>query len=439
MKIWPTKRVWMRIGVGLAILFGLVLTANGFMVWRTERQIQARFAAIRAAGDPAVISDLAPAPIPEDENAAVILQRLGPRLDAFSKDYAKFSGSPPGKAFDKRVDRGEAPTAEQIAAIRAILDQYSDVTAGLAEAVAIEKYASLADYSVDHQKFLDTWLKNEVGRIRTATRFLHWQSEVLLAEGKRDEAAQQGIKVLQLARLYDAEPLLVNYLVAIAIRGIAVNMLYDTLVAGPVTPATHAAIEKDLALHDTPQRVLHAIKTDRAFSGSVILEAGMGSIMGTDRPFYFNMVSWPIKRIFAGSGGYMDEQIAIIAKSWPNPNKNIGRSGADLGIMADLLQPALQAAYDAELRIVATMRALRVFNALSEYREANGKEATGLADLKLPAAATIDPHSNQPLLLKSTPEGWIVYSVMGNGKDDGGDFKGLKDFGVAPRTHRATE
>jgi hypothetical protein len=62
-----------------------------------------------------------------------------------------------------------------------------------------------------------------------------------------------------------------------------------------------------------------------------------------------------------------------------------------------------------------------------------------LEKLNLPAAATGDPYSGNPLLLKSTANGWVVYSVMKNGVDDGGDFKEMKDFGVAPRKLRATE
>ena len=57
---------------------------------------------------------------------------------------------------------------------------------------------------------------------------------------------------------------------------------------------------------------------------------------------------------------------------------------------------------------------------------------------KLAKATTTDPFSGQPLKLKHTDEGWVVYSVMQNGADDGGNFIDLKDFGVAPRQLRRT-
>lgn len=443
MRIWPTKRGWIRIGIGLALFIAIALCANGFMAWRTERQIQAKLDAIRAAGDPASIADLAPQPVADDENAAAILKRLGPQLDAYSKEYAKLSDTPLIEDFDKRTDRGEPATPEQIAVIRELLDRYPDILAGIAAAADCDEYTSTADFTVDHQAFLGDRLRGEIGKFRTAARYLRWHVEVLLSKGKQEQAVEESLQLMKLARLYDAEPLLVNYLVGVAVRGIAVNMLYDSLAAGPVSPELHAAVEKELALHDTPQRIIHALKTDRAYSASVVAEAGAVPASIQNRPFYFGIVAWPVKRLYARSLDYLDTQISLIGKSWPHVNQQIGKAGAGktsgYGVLADLLFPALQAAYDAEARIVGTMRALRIFNALTEYREKNGREATGLDELSLPAAATIDPFSGQPLKLKSTGDGWVVYSVMKNGVDDGGDFKEMKDFGVGPRAVRGTE
>ncbi|HEY3392830.1 MAG TPA: hypothetical protein VGK58_08990, partial [Lacipirellulaceae bacterium] len=285
MSIWPTARLWKRLAIGLALLVAVALVANGFMAWRTESQLQSRITAIRAAGDPASIADLAPAPIPKGENAAVILAQLAPRIDAFSKEYAQFSNSAMGEAFDKRDDRGEPPLPEQLAAIRAIVEKYPDIPPALAAAAKCEKYASMADFSVDHVKFLDDRLQDQGGRIRNAARFLQWRADVLLANRQNEAVVEQGIELLRLARLHDAEPLLVNYLIGVAVRSHAVNMLYDGLAVGPVRAELHAALDKELALHDTPQRIVHALKTDRAYSASVAAEAGVNPAF-TQVPFY---------------------------------------------------------------------------------------------------------------------------------------------------------
>src|SRR5262245_43918360 len=121
MRIWPTKRVWKRIGIGLAIFVSLALIVNGFFALRAEWRLRTRLAANRAAGDPASIADLKPTPIPGDENAAAIIDKIRPRLHDFSKAYGRFYDSSLGKKYSDAEDRDEPPTKEQADAIRAIL------------------------------------------------------------------------------------------------------------------------------------------------------------------------------------------------------------------------------------------------------------------------------------------------------------------------------
>jgi hypothetical protein len=444
MRIWPTKRVWKRIGLGLVILLALAFNANGFMAWWTDYRLQRRIAAIRAAGDPASIADLAPKPIPDSENAAAILKKLQPRLDQFSHEYARFfDDSPLGKDYDARTDRGAAATPQQIMAIEEILSKYTDIDAGLTAAVACGKYASVSDFSVGYSKFLDRTLKWPTGSIRTAARYLVWRMEVTTAAGQRDQAVRQGIELLQLARLYDHEPLMVNMLVAIALRGIAVNPIYDALAAGPVSPATHAALEQELAVQEDPQRMFRMMKTERAFSIDAMKAIpNVGQAGGPPR-WYLRLFGWPVERFYIGALDYWNVELAEVASGWHEGVEVEYRMGlkepTGYGPLADLLIPATQAAFDADARCTAQIRALRIFNALRQYAEKNGHEASGLKDLGLPKEATIDPFDGKPLKLKHTKDGWIVYSVMINGVDDGGDFVDVKDFGVAPRQLRLTQ
>ena len=156
-------------------------------------------------------------------------------------------------------------------------------------------------------------------------------------------------------------------------------------------------VDKELALHDTPQRIVHALKTDRAYSASVAAEAGTSSAFNQQRPFYAGLVDWPMKRLFLGAVDYLDSQIALAGNAWPNTNARVGPTGTpqqtNLGVMADLLVPAIQASYEAEGRITAVMRSLRIFNALAQFCAENDRDASGLDELPLPQSATIDPFS----------------------------------------------
>jgi hypothetical protein len=440
MRIWPTKRGWKRIGIGLALLAAVGLVLNGILAWRAEWRLRSRLAAIRAAGEPASIAELAPEPISEDENAAAIIERIGPRLDEFSKEYGRFYDSPLGKQYDEAREEGEPATKEQLNAIRGILAKYADVEQSIVEAAACEKFASRLDYSLDHTKFLEHLL-DRVQSARMATRFLAWRGEVLLADGRHEQAIENGLRALRLARLHENEPTLVAFLVAIAMRGAANDQIYDALAAGPVSPELHAALDKELVRQDDPTRFARVLRDERAISGDWI-HAHLGGVP----PILAHMFGWPMKGMQVGVLDAMAEYIQLAELPWHEVRERLGLVDEDTplpltghGVLADLLIPALKAAYLANARSLATSRALRINNALRAFAEKSGGEASGLEELKLPSEAVIDPYSGKPLKLKQTDDGWVVYSVMENGVDDGGDFKGLKDYGVAPRNLRLTE
>jgi hypothetical protein len=439
MRFLLTKRFWIRFAIGLALLVALGLVINGVMAWRMESEWQARLAQVRAGGDPASVADLKPEPIPDNQNAAVFLEQVRPRIGQFANEHGRFFNTPIGKAYDETRDRGEPATPEQIAAIRAILDKYSDVEPLIAAAAKCDQYASRVDYSLDSQQFVEKVLDqiNGPGSIRQVARFLNWRAEVLLAEGRRDEAVQRGIQVYRLARLYESEPTLVAFLIAIAVRGVVAEQMYDALAAGPVSPELCAALDRELALQDDPARLVHALKSERAVG------AGFTNVL-LDQPYPMlaHTFGWVLKSYQIGVVDHMDECLDLAGHPWHEVRVKFGPADetpppTGHGVLADLLTPALRAVFQAHARSLAVSRALRIDIALRQFAEKNGREATGLAELDLPKEMTIDPYSGEPLKLEHMPDGWVIYSVMENGEDDGGDFKQLKDYGLAPPKRRA--
>ena len=63
-----------------------------------------------------------------------------------------------------------------------------------------------------------------------------------------------------------------------------------------------------------------------------------------------------------------------------------------------------------------------------------------LAELGLAPNATRDPFTGKPLRLRKTADGWLVYSVGENLRDDGGHLGRYPDVGVGPnRASRENE
>ena len=262
--------------------------------------------------------------------------------------------------------------------------------------------------------------------------------KVLLAEGKPEQAVAIGLETLRIARLHDAEPLLINYLIGVAVRSIAARELHETLSTGSVSPQLHQQIDEEVARHDDRRRIVHALKTDRAYSAELTASAGLDTPCDQVNPIWMTMAGWPVKWMYLGALDSFDRHFTLATQPWDEVCRELGPPGSEPpstgdGVLADLLLPALKAAYEANARDMATLRALRIVNALTQYRDEHGREASGLDDLSLPPEATIDPFSGQPLKLKHTDDGWVIYSVYLNGVDDDGDFKDQKDWGLAPR------
>ncbi len=319
MRLWPTKRGWKRLGLWLAVLLALAFIVNGFFAWRAEWQLRSRLAAIRAAGDPASIAEMAPAPIPDEQNAAAILDQIRPRMAEFGKVYGRFFNTAIGKQYDAANDRSEPASKEQIEAIRAILSEYPDVEQAIAKAAACETYASRMDFSLSHTEFIEKILPT-VQDARTATRLLSWRSEVLRADGQHEAAIKNGIQVLRLARLHESEPTLVAYLVSIAMRGIASEQLYDDLAAGGVSPELHAAVDDELARHEEPHKLARVLKTERALGADWI----KSHLSEFSTPL-IDVLGWPMKSYQVGVLDRMEEILQWAVRPWHEVRVELGR------------------------------------------------------------------------------------------------------------------
>jgi hypothetical protein len=278
--------------------------------------------------------------------------------------------------------------------------------------------------------------------IRAIARFIDFQMEVDIATGHAERAVERGLQLLRFASMHEKEPTLISYLVSVAVHGVAIGELSDALSAGPVSAELHEKLDAELARHDDSQRLVRALKTEGAMASGW----NRWPIFETDDKPYggvWNISGWPLKWYLLGVYDYSHELIPLAVRPWYEVREQFGKSDAEKistghGKLADLLVPAARASFQANARGIAMLRSLRIYNTLLRFAEQNGREATGLAELKMPAEATIDPYSGQPLKLKHTDLGWEVYSVMENGVDDGGNFKDLKDYGVAPWKLRKT-
>lgn len=186
-----TKRAVKRIAIGMGLLIGLALLVNGILAWWTQHRFEAIIAQIKAAGEPASIADLAPSPIPPEKNAATYIAGIAPQFAEFEKKRNALYKSPIGEQLDVNEQEGKPPNAEQLVAMRAILDAFPNFLPALKQAAECTEYASLLDFSLPPHQFLDKLLdRMNKGMPRSLATYVRWKMATLVADGKSDEAIQ---------------------------------------------------------------------------------------------------------------------------------------------------------------------------------------------------------------------------------------------------------
>ena len=273
----------------------------------------------------------------------------------------------------------------------------------------------------------------EKGIPRSLARFVRWKMATLVAEGKSDEAIELGIEMLRLARLYDQEPLLINFLVSVAVRRTTFEGINDALRQKGVSEQVRIELDKELALQDSNNPILMAFRSERGFSIPYVQEQAGHVPAFLSLPIVMN--SFFLKELDVENEMYNTAKLPLdqVLARWELVGKDPKRPSHPERFGKSLIAPAYLAAFCSDVRRLVETRCLRVLNAFGEYRQRTGKEADSIEQLSLPKEAMIDPWSGKQLLLKQTDNDWVVYSVGQNGVDDGGDFKDLKDEGLGPR------
>lgn len=98
--------------------------------------------------------------------------------------------------------------------------------------------------------------------------------------------------------------------------------------------------------------------------------------------------------------------------------------------LAQSSKDSLDAGFESANRCEAMLRCLRIMNAIHLHPEF--KAEPKMASLQIPDQAMVDPYNGRPLSIRSTPSGWVVYSVGPDETDSGGRLSDFQDIGMGP-------
>lgn len=405
MAFFSVWKPFKRIAICFLALAIALTTIYSIWSWRIGADLETHMTTIRSQGYPATLAELATPQIAPEINALTFMHRA-------LADAIKIENELQSIEFERGQFLSEADQAR----IQDALTAYPSVVPLLETAAKCKTYRADADFSMKPNEFLDVDLLGRVQSPRNIARVLQKQIALSISKSRFDEAAGHGLTLVRIAEHITNEPTIVQYLVSVSIRGIALSSLAATLQRGDISADVRVQLESELAKYDDSAYFAKALISERAFGNSMCQE-----------------LPWPWRRWFQME--YlkgMQNRIDLAPKTYRDfiASKVASKvSSSTLGF--SMVEPAIVAAREATARNQALSRALRVLNAIQASPAIAHSDHVDLSNLGLPADTITDPFTEQPLIVRKQGSGWLIYSVGRDLKDDGGDVDG-KDNGIAP-------
>jgi len=305
-----------------------------------------------------------------------------------------------------------------------------------------------------------------VQAVRHGARGLQLRAMQRIGENRPDLAWQDTLALYRLSRLVTQGPTLVEQLVAVALRGMAVHTTTAILTQGDLPIDLARQIQKDLAAIQPLDNMARGVdQMERLCCLDTVVHVKTYGLRqlgdhGGSTPIDYISVDWNValeklNKLFDQAAAAMqqppgeereralDQLNATISADTVNirtPGRLIpaiisrgARSDVAGSMIQELLLPALNAASTAESRINSQLQLIQVAAALAVFHAEHGTYPEKLEEL-VPGALVVPPADafhGKPLVYKRLKQGYLLYSLGQNGQDDGGSnsmqstFEGL--------------
>ena len=419
----PWRRLkFLALGVGLMIGLGLIYWAAANA--RAAARVADKLTALRAAGEPTSLVDLRREPIPPETNAMTYLDQAAAAAKAIVLAVKSVETTSPKEEQDAFEENHPSPAI--LAAMRDALAAHPEVVPLIERAASCSDFDPQLDYSVKTRELVNA--SNEhLSALRNVWRVLRYRALVQLADGQRDDALRTAVVMFRLARHTDHHRLpLSNFLATTALRMASIRVTEAVLHSGPVADELRTQLEAELAKQDLARSYREALRCDRAFGNEFFHEMAEGPMAITYRQLplfkndlcdYLDLIEFSIQ---SSDRPFIDATV----------QQTLDRFGRGAGVFTRLELRSLEWTRTARFRTETLLHSLRVLNAIQGREQAGDAAEPQLSNLGLPAETTVDPINGEPLHVKKTPQGWLIYGVGQNMEDDGGQFKDFLDVGV---------
>jgi len=451
---WRRWRTIACVILAIVVVLGVV---DGAATLYYGARVKAKLEALRAAGKPLLCRDIAPKPVPAEDNAAPlyvaadeIIRTHNPGRTNGSSPTDQPAEVPPEEVGYSRYNWNDP---QDLALLAKYLREDQRALALLKDATS----RPAAVFEVDWNQGIETLLPH-YAKLRRLDRFLAVSAIVAAHQGNQTEAMDRVRMGFVVSRHASSDPVLIGQLVVIAIDNITRRAAEYVLAQGPIPEDAARRLADELERVDFPQRYIAAMHAERTLgldAFSRIRRGGnLDAIVGDAPPgraLRNRMYLWAYSRLlrpllYADELQYLQcldelERYGTL----PLPERVNARMTPDgdppvprWAILTRTVAPVFRRI---DLRFesaLAQRRLLQTALGLQVYRQRHGRYPAALSELRaLGWIAPIDPFSGQDLIYRRQGAGYTLYSVGPNLKDDGGQPHWLQlpkeERGAAPQ------
>jgi hypothetical protein len=456
-----------------------VMVATGLENLRGARAVAKFRNELRAQGEPVVLEEVIPRPVPDDQNLALtpllrpLFELAGPRQSGVSEPPYR---DPAAVARLKAITPGRGSQADWMQGTRVKLDEWQAFYAGQKDWPKPESPQSAARDVLTALSRFDAELKElreaaatrpealfpisyeegffallpHLGPIRGVAGVLRLRAVALLAEQRPDEALADILLILRLSDAVAHEPLLISRLVRIAMDSIAMQPIWEGLLDRRWNESQLATLQKALESRDHLKEMAQALRGERVISDTAFDDLMRGRLSEDAQPggtfglFRFLNAGWVNQnRVAYGRYVMRAQRDLLAAKSLREfdamrPPDEVAFNGRSIfTILAAMLAPALDKSGLKAFEAEATRRLAIAAIALERHRLGTGdypSELEALAPAYLAAHDLLDPMTGEPLKYQRlSADNYQLYSVGTDFRDDSGLRPEVRSQGPSDR------
>ncbi len=439
-KTYPWRRRRRKLLLALSAVVILAVGGLSVLNWRNARRYEQQIAAIRASGFPASVKELEewhPKPPPEENGAEVYQKAFEARKGAGGEESYK-------KNLSEKM-REESKQSRFSEALHKLVEQHLSENAEVLRLLHEAAKRPATRFPVDLSKGLNMDLSH-LSKLRDSVRLLQLEAFIAAEDGDANRAVEAILAALAVRDSVRFEPLVISQLVGFALDGIISATVSRALGMGAYSEeqllALCTALQKAedprsmtcglageranvLMAFEHPEQMVGSDKwvqqMEQALPGAAGLLAGLINLTGYtnwDRQRYLSLMSEMIQVSQLPTYEALPAMSAL--------ERRIQAERGWLPNMTDIVLPALARVEESVARDQANLRAAYAAVAVERYRLVYNRAPERLDDLVPSFLETVpvDPFDGHPLRFRLEENGYLVYSVGIDLRDNNGEPPG---------------